>query len=126
MTETDRAPNSIPPRIAISIQTWHKYAPQCRSDDLQRVAHLRLIFSLLSMPLDQRRPGGRYEWRPTAAILRATAPSSAETAVFRRIARELDRLCAVLRPENSPQGVSCLATPRTAAVMDTGAHSRIL
>ena len=24
-----------------------------------------LIYSLLFMPLDQRRPGGRYEWRPT-------------------------------------------------------------
>lgn len=24
-----------------------------------------LIYSLLHMPLDQRRPGGRYEWRPT-------------------------------------------------------------
>lgn len=24
-----------------------------------------LIYSLLSMPLEQRRPGGRYEWRPT-------------------------------------------------------------
>ena len=24
-----------------------------------------LIYSLLSMPLDQRRPGGHYEWRPT-------------------------------------------------------------
>ena len=24
-----------------------------------------LIYSLLSMPIEQRRPGGRYEWRPT-------------------------------------------------------------
>ena len=30
-----------------------------------------LIFSLLSMPLDQRRPGGRYEWRPSLKELRA-------------------------------------------------------
>jgi len=30
-----------------------------------------LIFSLLSMPLDQRRPGGRYEWRPSLKQLRA-------------------------------------------------------
>ena len=29
-----------------------------------------LIFSLLSMPLDQRRPGGRYEWRPSLKELR--------------------------------------------------------
>ncbi len=29
-----------------------------------------LIFSLLSMPLDQRRPGGRYEWRPTLREIR--------------------------------------------------------
>jgi len=29
-----------------------------------------LIFSLLSMPLDQRRPGGCYEWRPSLKELR--------------------------------------------------------
>lgn len=29
-----------------------------------------LIFGLLSMPRDQRRPGGRYEWRPTLREIR--------------------------------------------------------
>ncbi|MDE0206682.1 MAG: hypothetical protein OXP66_11725 [Candidatus Tectomicrobia bacterium] len=30
-----------------------------------RIDKRLLIYSLLFMPLDQRRPGGRYEWRPT-------------------------------------------------------------
>ncbi|MDE0632521.1 MAG: hypothetical protein OXH73_13555 [Caldilineaceae bacterium] len=45
-----------------------------------------LIFSLLSMPLDQRRPGGRYEWRPSLKQLRALLwPARAKIVKGRRL-----------------------------------------
>lgn len=45
-----------------------------------------LIFSLLSMPLDQRRPGGRYEWRPSLKELRELLwPARAKIVKGRRL-----------------------------------------
>ena len=44
-----------------------------------------LIFSFLSMPLDQRRPGGRYEWRPSLKELRDLLwPARAKSVTGRR------------------------------------------